>query len=192
MKENWIEFKEFLKSFDQSQYTNHSYLNLSLSKENNNKICKYIYEKYGNDFILIKNLKYSNFKIILNDLKYPKYIKKNIPKIFNDITGNNNLLIKSDNIDRISKLYKSIEIHIIKYNSYVNSIFFPFVLYKICELIELDYFLSSFDIDNIIHHKILSRLDNIWEKICKDARWQYIPTLKFHNTNSLLFLLNKF
>ena len=57
-----------------------------------------------------------------------------------------------------------------------NFLSYSYVLHKFCELLELDHLLECFtlhkDPDKIMEN------DQIWEKICKTLKWQYISTFK--------------
>jgi len=57
-----------------------------------------------------------------------------------------------------------------------NFLSYSYVLYKFCELLELDHLLECFplhkDPDKIMEN------DQIWKKICKYLNWEYIPSFK--------------
>jgi hypothetical protein len=56
-----------------------------------------------------------------------------------------------------------------------NFLSYSFVLYKFCELLELDDFLPCFPL--LKSHEKLYMQDKIWKKICEDMRWEFIPTV---------------
>lgn len=57
-----------------------------------------------------------------------------------------------------------------------NFLSYSYVLHKFCELLELDHLLECFplhkDPDKIMEN------DQIWEKICKHLKWEYISSFK--------------
>jgi predicted RNA-binding Zn-ribbon protein involved in translation (DUF1610 family) len=57
-----------------------------------------------------------------------------------------------------------------------NFLSYSYVLHKLCELLELDHLLECFplhkDSDKIMEN------DQIWEKICKHLKWEYISSFK--------------
>lgn len=57
-----------------------------------------------------------------------------------------------------------------------NFISYPYILYKFCELLELDHLLQFFSL-----HKDSDKImetDDTWEKICKHLQWEFIPSFK--------------
>ena len=56
-----------------------------------------------------------------------------------------------------------------------NFLSYSYVLHKFCELLEFDEFIESFSL--LKSREKLYQQDVIWKKICKDLRWQFIPSL---------------
>ena len=56
-----------------------------------------------------------------------------------------------------------------------NFLSYSYVLHKFCELIELDHLLTYFPL--LKSREKLQQQDKIWEKICRDLEWQYIPSI---------------
>ena len=57
-----------------------------------------------------------------------------------------------------------------------NFISYPYILYKFCELLELDHLLQFFSL-----HKDSDKImetDDTWERICKHLQWEFIPSFK--------------
>jgi predicted RNA-binding Zn-ribbon protein involved in translation (DUF1610 family) len=57
-----------------------------------------------------------------------------------------------------------------------NFISYPYILYKFCELLELDHLLQFFSL-----HKDSDKImetDETWEKICKYLQWEFISSFK--------------
>ncbi len=57
-----------------------------------------------------------------------------------------------------------------------NFLSYSYVLYKFCELLELDHLLDCFHLYKD-PHKVIKN-DVIWEKICKHLNWEYISSFK--------------
>ena len=56
-----------------------------------------------------------------------------------------------------------------------NFLSYSYVLHKFCQLLELDDLLSHFPL--LKSREKLQQQDKIWENICKDLKWQYIPSV---------------
>ena len=75
-------------------------------------------------------------------------------------------------------MFKKIEGPWLKYKpkKRKNFLAYSYVLYKFCELLELDHLLECFSL-----HKAPDKImenDEIWEKICNDLNWEYISSFK--------------
>ena len=56
-----------------------------------------------------------------------------------------------------------------------NFLSYSYVLHKFCELLEFDNLLEYFPL--LKSREKLHQQDLIWEKICKDLNWEFIPSL---------------
>ena len=56
-----------------------------------------------------------------------------------------------------------------------NFLSYSYVLYKFCELLDLDEYLPSFPL--LKNRDKLYIQDKIWEKICADLSWQFIRSV---------------
>ena len=56
-----------------------------------------------------------------------------------------------------------------------NFLSYSYVLYKFCELLELDHLLQYFPL--LKSREKLQQQDVIWKSICKDLEWEYIPSI---------------
>ena len=56
-----------------------------------------------------------------------------------------------------------------------NFMSYSYVLHKMCELLELDQFLSCFPL--LKSRQKLHGQDIIWKKICYILRWEFIPSI---------------
>ena len=57
-----------------------------------------------------------------------------------------------------------------------NFLSYPYVLYKFCELLELDHLLQCFQLHKA-HDKLMEN-DEIWSKICEVLNWEFISSFK--------------
>ena len=56
-----------------------------------------------------------------------------------------------------------------------NFLSYSYVLHKFCELLEYDHLLEYFSL--LKSREKLHAQDLIWEKICNDLNWEFIPSL---------------
>ena len=113
---------------------------------------------------------------ILKKLKYNKYYE-NIPNIINIISGRNAPIISRDCEERLRSMFKEIQTPFMKNcpDDRKNFLSYSYVLHKFCELLELDYLLDYFPL--LKSREKLQQQDFIWNKICNDLEWQYIPSI---------------
>ena len=129
-----------------------------------------------NKHIDVSNIKYNDMREILKKLKLNKYYE-NIPHILSIITGKEAPVLDRKNEEILRSLFKEIQIPFMKNcpPSRKNFLSYSYVLHKFCELLELDHLLSCFPL--LKSREKLHAQDLIWEKICKDLNWEYIPSL---------------
>jgi hypothetical protein len=114
---------------------------------------------------ILKKLNYNNYyehvHYIINKLSNlpPPKITRDMERIF----------IKMFNmIEPLWQIYKPLERK--------NFLSYPYVLYKFCELLELDHLLPCFQLHKA-HDKLMEN-DEIWRKICKELNWEFISSFK--------------
>jgi hypothetical protein len=95
----------------------------------------------------------------------------------NVITGNKTPIIFGDYEDRLRNMFKEIQIPFMNNcpNERKNFLSYAYVLHKFCELLELDHLLEFFPL--LKSREKLKQQDMIWLNICKDLKWQYIPSI---------------
>ena len=54
-----------------------------------------------------------------------------------------------------------------------NFISYPYILYKFCELLELEYLLDYFP---MLDFPNLAIPDKVWKQICGYLKWEFYPT----------------
>ncbi len=124
----------------------------------------------------ISALKQTKLREILKKLKLNKYYE-HTAHILNRLNGQNAPVMSRDNEEKLRFMFKEIQpsfqAHRPKDRS--NFLHYPYVLYKFCELLELDEFLPCFPLlknrDKLYAH------DKIWQLICQDMGWEFIRTI---------------
>jgi len=79
--------------------------------------------------------------------------------------------------DKLRYMFKEIQPSFIRHcpRGRSNFLSYSYVLYKFCQLLELDDFLPCFPL--LKSHEKLYMQDNIWQKICVDLGWEFIRTI---------------
>ena len=144
------------------------------------EISEEIFDKIVNE--LRKNKYYSNKKninrnIIQKILKKLGYSKlyKHTPFIINKITGNPAPTISREIEDKFIKMFEMIQEpwEMFKPKGRKNFISYPYILYKFCELLELEYLLDYFP---MLDFPNLAIPDKVWKQICGHLKWEFFPT----------------
>ena len=133
-------------------------------------------ELYKNKYLVVSKLKYNDIRDILKKLKYNKYYE-HIPYILSIITGNKAPTLDRGSEEILRSLFKEIQIPFMKNcpSNRKNFLSYSYVLHKFCELLEYDHLLEYFSL--LKSREKLHQQDLIWEKICKDLKWEFIPSL---------------
>ena len=122
------------------------------------------------------SLKPSKIKEILRKLHYNKYYE-HVPHILNRLNGENAPVMSREIEEKLRFMFKEIQpsfqAHCPKGRS--NFLSYSYVLYKFCELLELDEYLPCFPL--LKNRDKLYVQDKIWKLICQDLAWQYIRSI---------------
>ena len=123
-----------------------------------------------------RDQKYNDIREILKKLKYNKYYE-HIPHILSIITGKRAPTLDRKNEEILRSLFKEIQIPFMNNcpPTRKNFLSYSYVLHKFCELLEYDHLLEYFTL--LKSREKLHAQDIIWEKICKDLNWEFIPSL---------------
>ena len=121
------------------------------------------------------NLNYAKVRGILKKLGYNKYYE-HIPHIINVLSGKSAPKVDRKTEDTLRALFKDIQEPFIKHcpKDRKNFLSYSYVLFKFCELLEYDDLLMYFPL--LKSREKLQQQDIIWEKICEELHWQYIPS----------------
>ena len=113
---------------------------------------------------------------ILRKLKCSKYYE-HIPHIMNRLNGQNAPHISHENEEKLRHMFREIKPSFIKHKQKGrrNFLSYSYVLYKFCELLEMDEFLKCFVL--LKNRDKLYLQDQTWKLICQDMGWQYLRTI---------------
>ena len=160
-------FNEWLAQFQAKETTD-------ISQEVYNNILKEL--KKDKNFNINNNLSYKMVRDCLKKLKYNKFYE-HIPHIINIISGEKTPILTRSNEEQLRIMFKEIQTPFMNNcpDDRKNFLSYSYVLHKFCELLELDHLLVYFPL--LKSREKLQQQDAIWKKICKDLKWQYIPSV---------------
>ena len=123
-----------------------------------------------------ENVKPTKIREILKKLKCTNFYE-HVPYILNRINGKTAPVMSREVEEKLRFMFKEIQSSFIKHCPKTRSNFlsYSYVLYKFCELLELDNYLQCFPL--LKNRDKLYNQDKIWEKICTDLRWQFIKSI---------------
>tara|TARA_Y100000389_G_C17429918_1_gene501926 strand:+ start:756 stop:1820 length:1065 start_codon:yes stop_codon:yes gene_type:complete len=150
------------------------------AKENTN-IPNEIYKRVSDEIkkyfnLRSNNINYTHIRDILKKLGYNKYYE-HIPNILNVLTGKMPPTINPNTEEILRSMFKEIQPAFSKHcpKERKNFLSYSYVLYKFCELLELDELLPHFNL--LKSREKLQQQDFIWEKMCGELKWEYIPSI---------------
>lgn len=124
-----------------------------------------------------KRVKKEKILEILRKLKMPK-MYDHVQQIKNRIQHQmTNLTLSKEMEEKLQYLFKEIQPAWIKFcpRDRSNFLSYPYVLYKLCQLLDMDDFLPYFQL--LKSREKLYQQDQTWEKICKEMQWQFIRSI---------------
>jgi len=159
-------FNEWLAQFQAKETT---LVPISVFEDVNYELQKNINLKCG-------DIKYQTIRDILKSTNNNKYYE-HIPLIINVITGKKAPLLILSHEEKLRNMFKEIQLPFMKHcpDNRKNFLSYSYVLHKFCELLELDNLLEYFPL--LKSREKLKQQDKIWIDICKELRWQYIPSI---------------
>ncbi len=121
------------------------------------------------------SLTYAQVRQVLKKLKYNKYYE-HIPHLVNVLSGNKAPHLERNVEETLRSLFKDIQKPFLNNcpSTRKNFLSYSYVLHKFCELLEYDDLLICFPL--LKSREKLQQQDMIWEKICHDLHWEYIPS----------------
>jgi hypothetical protein len=113
---------------------------------------------------------------ILKKLKFNKYYE-HVPHIINRLNGQHAPVMSREIEEKLRYMFKEIQPAFQKNcpKDRSNFLSYSYVLYKFCELLDLDEYLPSFPL--LKNRDKLYIQDKIWELICRDLQWQFIRSV---------------
>jgi len=123
----------------------------------------------------MSSLKQSKLREILRKMKYSKYYE-HIPHIINRLNGQNAPFMSREDEEKLRHMFREIQPSFKKHcpKGRRNFLSYGYVLYKFCELLEMDEYLPCFPL--LKNRDKLYLQDKTWQKICGEMGWEYIPT----------------
>ena len=118
----------------------------------------------------------SKMRIILKKLKFNKFYE-HIPHIINKLNGIPPPIISRKVEDKLIRMFMEIQIPFYKHcpKDRKNFLSYAYVLHKFCQLLSMDELLIRFPL--LKSRQKLYQQDLVWDKICKELRWEFIPSL---------------
>jgi hypothetical protein len=140
-----------------------------------NDILENIQNQIKKERIQLETITNKKTKEILKKFGYNKYYE-HIPFI-KDKLGIKPPIMSPELEDKLCNLFMEIQRPYAKFcpDDRVNFLNYYYTIYKLCELLEEDQFLSYFPMLKDREKRI--EQDEIWKKICNELNWQFIPTI---------------
>jgi predicted RNA-binding Zn-ribbon protein involved in translation (DUF1610 family) len=159
-------YSEWLSQFQAKEST-------EIHKEIYDKI---IAELHKNKIYNMKTLTRNKIKDVLKKLGLTNYYE-HTPHIISKLSGVPPPTINRDTEEQLRKMFKQIQEPFERNcpKGRINFLSYSYVLHKFCELLELDDFLKCFPL--LKSREKLREQDKIWKKICKDLKWEFIPSI---------------
>ncbi len=124
----------------------------------------------------LSSLTRSKIREILKKLKLNKYYE-HTPHITNRLNGQNAPIMTRETEEKLRHMFIEIQPSFQKHcpKDRSNFLSYSYVLYKFCELLELDEYLHCFPL--LKNKDKLYQQDKIWQNICADLKWQFIRSI---------------
>ena len=137
---------------------------------------KIILELKNNNITNLANIEITLIKKILKKLHLSKYYE-NAFHIIYLINGLQPPILTIHIENKLIEYFKMIEepFKMYKKKERKNILRYSYILYKLCELLELDQFLSCFSL--LKNRTKLMEQDQIWKMICNHLNWEFIPSI---------------
>ena len=120
-----------------------------------------------------KTIKYRTMREILRKLKLNRSYD-HIPYIIARLNGSIAPVMDRETEEKLRHMFKEIQPSFQKHcpKNRRNFLSYSYVLYKFCELLGLDEFLSSFPL--LKNRDKLYQQSKVWQSICQDMAWEFI------------------
>jgi hypothetical protein len=123
----------------------------------------------------MSSLKPTKLREILRKMKASKYYE-HIPHIINRLNGQNAPFMSREDEEKLRHMFREIQPSFKKHcpKGRRNFLSYGYVLYKFCELLEMDEYLACFPL--LKNRDKLYLQDKTWQLICQEMAWEYIRT----------------
>jgi len=122
-----------------------------------------------------EKMTYNRVRGFLKNIKYAHFYE-NIPQIIERLTRVTTKRLSMKQRETLINIFKKIQEPFERHRGRrKNFLSYSYTLYKLCELLDMDEFLPRLPL--LKAHKNLLAADQIWEKICNDVGYRYIPTI---------------
>lgn len=123
----------------------------------------------------LSEVTHEKVKGLLKKLNFAKYYE-HVPYITTIISGITPPTMPQQTEDKLRLLFHKIQAPFEKHKpaNRKNFLSYSYVLYKMCQLLDLDEYLPCFPL--LKSRDKLYIQDQIWEKICKELQWEFIKT----------------
>jgi len=123
-----------------------------------------------------RTLKPQKLREVLKKLHLNKFYE-HIPHILHRMNAFCAPTMSREMEDKLRYMFKEIQFSFVKHcpKKRSNFLSYSYVLYKFCELLELDDYLPCFPL--LKSREKLYMQDKIWQKICEDMGWEFIRTV---------------
>ena len=129
-----------------------------------------------NIYLEWSSLTYKQVRVILKNLQYNKYYD-NIPHLVNVLSGKAPPKLERKVEETLRSLFKDIQIPFMNHcpPTRKNFLSYAYVLHKLSELLGYDELLIFFPL--LKSREKLQQQDMIWEKMCGELEWEFIPSI---------------
>jgi len=124
----------------------------------------------------MKHLKYRQMREVLRKLKLNRQYD-HIPYIISRLNGSIAPVMNRETEEKLRHMFKEIQPSFQKHcpKNRRNFLSYSYVLYKFCELLELDEFLASFPL--LKNRDKLYQQSKVWQSICAEMGWEFIRSI---------------
>ena len=127
-------------------------------------------------YIDISNITPHKIREILKKLELTKYYE-HCHYITNRLTGKPAPTLTTDLEEKLRNMFKEVQGPWMNYcpNERANFFSYPYIFYKFFQLLDKDEYLPYCRL--LKSREKLQEHDEVWKRICKHLRWQFIPTV---------------
>ena len=124
----------------------------------------------------VSEITHAKVRSLLKKLRMNRYYE-HVPYIANILNGIPPMRMSVELQERLKMMFNEVQAPFEKYcpGNRKNFLSYAYVLYKFCELLSEDEYLKYFPL--LKSREKLGVQDTIWKSICRELKWEFIPTL---------------